>query len=189
VASAATLGRVRERFHKTRLRDGIAKVRERLSALATVGSAWPWAWYWPNGELPDVIRYLSACTSPDDRVLVTWAAPEYFYYAQRGFGAGHALFIPRTFESLADRQKIVERLERERVPIALINESTRDEFARAYPELEAYLSGRYFAAGHFTIRDHSRIAVAVREGIVASGSFGNDAWPCGFQWLTGDAGR
>jgi hypothetical protein len=184
VASAATLGRIRERFHETRLRDGVGKVRERLSALAHVGSVWPWGWYWPNGDLPEVIRYLSACTSADHRVLVTWTAPEYLYYAQRGFGAGHALFIPRTFATQPDRQKIIERLEREHVPIALINESTRDEFARAYPELEAYLSGRYYAVGHFTTRDHSRIVVAVRNGIVASGSFGNDAWPCGFQSLS-----
>jgi hypothetical protein len=189
VASAATLGRVSERFHETRLQDGVAKVRERLSALAHIGSAWPWAWYWPNGDLPEVIRYLSACTSADDRVVVTWAAPEYLYYAQRGFGAGHALFIPRAFESPADRQKIVERLEGERVPIALINESTHDEFARAYPELDAYLSGRYFAVGYFTTRDGSRIAVAVRDGMVASSSYGYDAWPCGFQPLSGDVQR
>jgi hypothetical protein len=189
VSSAATLGRVTERFHETRLWDGVAKARERLSALAHVGSAWPWAWYWPNGDLPDVIRYLSACTSPDDRVLVTWAAPEYFYYAQRGFGAGHALFIPRTFARPADRQKIVERLERDPVLIALINETTREEFARAYPELETHLSARYFKVGHFTTRDHSRIAVAVRDGIVASSSFGSDAWPCGLQSLSGDSRR
>jgi hypothetical protein len=188
VASAATLGRMKERLHETRLGDGVAKVRERLTTLARVGSEWPWEWYWPNGDLPDVIRYLRACTSADDRVLVTWSAPEYFYYAQRGFGAGHALFIPRTFASAADRQKIVERLERERVPIALINESTRDEFARAYPEVDAYVSGRYYEVGHFTTRDRSRIAVAVRDGVVFSGSFGNDVWPCGFQSLSGDVG-
>jgi hypothetical protein len=188
VASAATLGRVTARFHETRLRDGVAKARERLTALAHVGSAWPWAWYWPNGDLPDVIRYLSACTSTDDRVLVTWAAPEYFYYAQRGFSAGQALFIPRTFTGAADRRKIIERLERERVPIALINESTHDEFSRAYPELDAYLSGRYFTVGHFTTRDQSRIAVAVRDGVFASGSFGADAWPCGLRFL-GDEER
>lgn len=188
VASAATLGRVNVRFHETRLGDGLAKVRERFTALAQVGSTWPWAWYWPNGDLPDVIRYLRACTSPDDRVLVTWAAPEYFYYAQRGFGAGHALFIPRTFATPTDNQKIVERLEHERVPIALINESTHDEFARAYPKLDAYLSERYFAIGHFTTRDSSRIAVAVRDGIVASGSFGTEAWPCGLKSLS-DAER
>jgi hypothetical protein len=188
VASAATLGSMQERLHETRLRDGVAKVRERLTTLAHVGSAWPWEWYWPNGDLPDVIRYLRTCTAADDRVLVTWSAPEYFYYAQRGFGAGHALFIPRTFTSVADRQKIVERLEHERVPIALINETTRDEFARAYPEVEAYISGRYYTVGHFTTRDRSRIAVAVRDGVVFSGSFGNDVWPCGFRSLSGDVG-
>jgi hypothetical protein len=182
-ASAATLG------HDTRLRDGVAKVRERLGALAHVGSTWPWAWYWPNGDLPDVIRYLRACTAADDRVLVTWAAPEYSYYAQRGFGAGQALFMPRTFTGPDDRQKIIERLERERVPIALINESTGEEFSRAYPELAAYLSGRYFTVGHFSTRDQSRIAVAVREGFVASGSFGTEGWPCGLTFLGGQARR
>jgi hypothetical protein len=184
VASAATLGRIRERFHETRLGDGVGKVRERLKALADVGSVWPWAWYWPNGDLPEVIRYLSACTSVDDRVLVTWAAPEYVYYAQRGFGAGHALFIPRTFTTPPDRQRIIKRLERQHVPIALINESTRDEFAQAYPELEAHLSGQYYAVGHFTTPDSSRVAVTVRTGIVASGSFGAEAWPCGFRSLS-----
>jgi hypothetical protein len=189
IASAATLGRVAERFHETRLRDGVAKVRERFSALARVGSAWPWAWYWPNGDLPDVIPYLRSCTAADDRVLVTWAAPEYSYYAQRGFGAGQVLFMPRTFAGPEDRRKIIERLERERVPIALINESTRDEFSRAYPELAAYLAGRYFTVGYFSTRDQSQIAVAVREGFVASGSFGTEGWPCGLTFLGGEARR
>lgn len=189
VTSAATLGRVAERFHETRLMDGVAKARERLSALAHAGTVWPWAWYWPNGDLPGVIHYLKTCTAPEDRVLVTWPAPEYFYYAQRGGGAGQVWFMPRRFARSEARQRVVERLERERVPIALINESTRDELSRVYPELEALLSGRYFTVGHFSTRGAPQVAVAVRTDFLATGSYGAEKWPCGFTLLDGEARR
>ena len=109
------------------------------------------------------------------------------------FLAGTCVFawreVVRARRQIRRLQEQVERLERERVPIALINESTRDEFSRAYPELAAYLSGRYFTVGRFSTRDQSRIAVAVREGFVASGSFGTEGWPCGLTFLDGQAQR
>ena len=62
-------------------------------------------------KLPDAVRYLNSCTTPDEAVLLTWAAPEYYYFAKRRFGAGHALFLPPdAFTGLDDQRLMLARM-------------------------------------------------------------------------------
>ena len=179
--SAVTIGHLDQQVEKSRIRDGFSKVGERVIALADAGTSWPWAWYWPGGEQPPVIEYLNECTAPTDRILMTWSAPEFFFFSGRSFGAGHALFMPGSFATPADRRKMIQRLNRERVPIALINETRRDEFALSFPELNTLLSDRYATVATFTIRDGSNITIAVRDRLVATRTYGPDSWPCDFE--------
>jgi len=179
--SAVTVGHLDERVEKSRIGDGLSKVEERVTALADAGTSWPWTWYWPSGDQPAVIEYLNECTAPTDRVLMTWSAPEFFFFSGRSFGAGHALFMPGSFATPADREKMIERLDGERVPIALINETERDAFALSFPELDALLRDRYATVATFTIRDGSSIAIAVRDRLRATRTYGPDGWPCGFD--------
>jgi hypothetical protein len=150
----------------------------RANAIVAAGREWPWRRYWPNGSPPDAVEYLNACTRPDERIWLTWQAPEFYVFARRGFGAGHAMTMaPHSYTSTDDQQLMIARLD-DRVPLVLINESTRGEFAEAYPRVDEYVHGRYVSAGKFTIRGGSVITIAVRRGLTPTRAWGPHAWPC-----------
>jgi hypothetical protein len=162
-----------------RLVDSPASTRQRMEAVMSAGREWPWPEYWPAGELPPAIQYLHACTDPDDRLLVTWPAPEYYVFSRRGFGAGHANFLaPRAYTSAEDQALMVSRIERHQVPLVFINESRRPEFAAAYPRVNEYLREHYIPAGEFTIRDSSVVTIGARRGLTPASTYGEQQWPC-----------
>ena len=175
------LGGLEGRLKDTRIADGPSAMERQLASVKQSGTAWPWERFWPAGALPPAVRYLNACTTQDDAVLLTWAAPEYYFFAQRKFGAGHALFLPPdAFTTLHDRQKMLAQMNRERIPIVLINETRRQEFAKAYPEVDRYISDQYTPAGAYDIRDGSHVIVAIGRKFKANGTYAAEGWPCGF---------
>ncbi len=185
-ASVSVLGKVGEQFRETRVMDGMSKVQERVAFIRESGTVWPWDRFWPAGPLPDAVRYLNACTDPRDHILLTWSAPEYFYFSRRAFASGHAIpLAPRAFTSEDDQRRMVSRVASERVPLALINDTRAEQFAIAYPLLDRYVRDHYTPAGHFTVRDGSEITIAVRKDVAVTGRFGEAGWPC----VTSAAGR
>jgi hypothetical protein len=176
------LGDLGGRIKDTGVADGPAAMERTLQSVRQAGTVWPWERFWPAGELPIAVRYLNACTTRADAVLLTWAAPEYYFFARRRFGAGHALFLPPdAFTTQHDQQRMLAQLRRERIPVVLINETRREEFAKAYPEVDRYVADEYRPAGHFDIRDGSRITVAIGRTFKASGTYEAEGWPCGFD--------
>jgi hypothetical protein len=172
---------LRSHVRETRIQDGVGGMLERLANRRTAGTDWPWSSYWPAGPVPDVIRYLRVCTAPSDRLLVTWPASEYYYFAGRAFAGGHSqLLAPRAFTAERDQELMIARIEGYSVPVVLINEAERPQFERTYPLLDRYLRDRYRPIGQFTIRGNETITIAVHEGLRASSTFGPEAWPCGF---------
>jgi hypothetical protein len=173
---------VADRVKDTGIVNGPASVERSIASMKESGTVWPWQRFWPAGEMPAAVRYLNACTTRDEAVLLTWAAPEYYFFAQRKFGAGHALFLPPdAFTTKHDQDRMLEQIGRERIPVVLINETRREEFARAYPEVDRYIAEHYTAAGQFNIRDGSHITVAVGGGFKSRGSYAPEGWPCGFD--------
>ena len=115
-------------------------------------------------------------------MLLTWAAPEYYYFSQRRFGAGHALFLPPdAFTTARDQALMLARLRKERIPIVLINETRRAEFAMAYGQVDSYLRKAYVPAGHFQIHEGSDVTIAIRRDLTPQRAYGADRWPCGFE--------
>jgi hypothetical protein len=177
-----TLSSVGDRIQAAALTKGWAGMSARAATVRRDGTEWPWESNWPSGRMPDVVRYLDECTSPSDRLLLTWAAPEYHYFARRQFAAGHALLLPpRAFTGALHQERMIARLEHQFVPIVLINETRHDEFVRSYGLLATYLSERYVAAGHYRIYDDSVITVAQRRDLRATGAYGPNNWPCHFE--------
>jgi hypothetical protein len=182
VAGIWHLGSLTERLRDTRVADGFGTMARTIKGVEETGTQWPWQRFWPAGEMPDAVRYLNACTNRDDAVLLTWAAPEYYFFARRRFGAGHALFLPPdAFTTAHDQELMLARMRRQRVPIVLINETRRKEFADAYGEVDRYLQQEYMAAGHFQIREGSDVTVAVRRDAKPERTYGAERWPCGFD--------
>jgi hypothetical protein len=85
---------------------------------------------------------------------------------------------PRSYTTPQDQELMIERLERQRVPIVLINESRRREFSSSYDRVDDYLRGRYAVAGQFMIRGDTTISIAVRRGMKATMVYGDQQWPC-----------
>ena len=182
VAGMWNLGSLTERFRDTRVADGLGTIARTIEGVEETGTQWPWQRFWPAGEMPDAVRYLNACTTTDEAVLLTWAAPEYYFFAKRRFGAGHALFLPPdAFTTMHDQERMIARMRRQRLPIVLINETRRKEFADAYGEVDRYLQQTYQAAGHFRIREGSDVTIAVRRDLKPEGTYGSERWPCGFD--------
>jgi len=181
-ASMWMLGDVGSRIMETRVIDGPGTIERTIEGVKETGTVWPWERFWPAGELPPAVRYLNACTTRDDAVLLTWAAPEYYFFARRRFGAGHALFLPPdAFTTAHDQERMLERIRHDRIPIVLINESRNEEFAKAYPDVERYLRAEYVPAGHFDIRDGSHITIAIHRTLKGSRTYEPEGWPCGFD--------
>jgi hypothetical protein len=187
VAAATTaamwdLGNVTDRLRETRVTDGLDLMERTLQGIKETGTQWPWERFWPAGEVPEAVRYLNACLTPDEAVMVTWKAPEYYYFSRRRFGGGHAVFeSPAAFSTPHDRALMIERLERGRVPIVLINETEWPAFARARPDVDAYLKREYASAGHFQIHDGSDVTIAARRDLKPERTYGAERWPCGFE--------
>ena len=91
--------------------------------------------------VPALTRYVFDCTSPDDRVLVTWFAPEIFFYSERAFAGGQVYLQPRWHASAADQQLTVERMSRERVPLVLVRSSSDNR--TYFPTVNEYILANY----------------------------------------------
>ena len=135
------------------------------------------------GDLPPLIEYLRACTAPTDRILVTWFAPEYFFFAQRGFAAGHAIFVPPSFSTPSDQAWMLARLERTRVPLAILNKGNYGDFSGTYPLLDQYLGEHYAPVGDLTLDNEMELTLLAQTGWRARSTFGEDEWPCELEPL------
>ena len=169
---------VSERFREMRILDGPAAVLQRAVAITERTSAWSER-VWPHGKQPEVVAYVKACTASTDRLLVTWPSPEYYFFARRPFAAGHALLFG--FSNEADQLAMRSRLERESVPVVLIDETNRHEFARRYALLDAYVRDRYRVVAREAAHDGRTIAIAIRRDVRATSSYGANGWPCGLR--------
>jgi len=187
--SVDALGHVREEIRESQITEGLGSVRARALSVIHDGETWPWAPYWPAGDIPEVVTYIRECTRPQDRLLMTWPAPEFFFFAQRGFSAGHVMLQPGTFTGPEHQRLMVSRLERDRPPIALINETGRPAFAASFPAVDAYVSRRYLPVQRFSLRDGSKIVLAVRSDWHPTGSYGRDRLPCEAAPATVAVGR
>ena len=181
-ASIWNLGSLTERLRDTRVADGVGVMWRTVEGVRETGTQWPWERFWPAGELPEAVRYLNACTDPEEAVLLTWAAPEYYFFAKRRFAAGHALFLPPdAFTTPHDQELMLARMRRQRIPIVLINETRREEFANAYGEVDRYIRQEYVPSGRFKIREGSDVLIVLRRDLKPERTYGAERWPCGFE--------
>lgn len=169
-------GNVWNRVYAIGAFDG--SVVERLSTRRAELLEWPWASAWPNGRLPPVIEYLNACTEPNDRVFVTWFAPEIHVFANRRFAAGHAYLLGRSHLSTEYQQLMLQRLMQENVPVVLMNGRERPWLASRYPLVAAYLGEHYGIAGTYYTETGDEIDVATRRDTLPTRADDATGWPC-----------
>jgi hypothetical protein len=178
IVSAGVVGEAGSQVESSRLDRGPAEMFERGRSLARAHRQWPWAGRWPSGELPGAIRYIAACTRPSDKLFVPWFAPEYYFFARRGFAGGHALLWAPSFSSAEDQAQIVARLRQEQPPLAIVNEAERLKLEQLYPAINRYLSEQYRVVGDWVAEGGSSITILARQGWGEQSAYGPAAWPC-----------
>ena len=145
VGGASASGGFAARLSRAGVLDGPAGVWTQLGEVTRGLRTRPIDDWAPPGStgLRALARYLLDCTAPSDRVLVTWYAPDVFFYAERGFAGGQAFLYGELHASVADQRLTLERMQRQSVPIILARRDRVDFFRRDFPLIYDYVQTRY----------------------------------------------
>ena len=101
-----------------------------------------------------IVEYVRECTLENDRVLVSWFFPELYYFAQRSFAGGLVVVFGEHWSEERFQKRAIDELTARPALVVILEEQG---FALHYPELDAYIRGRYGAVGVTNFGD-SRLA-------------------------------
>jgi hypothetical protein len=138
-----------------RLLRAPSALARRVSAVTTeLAASPPGRTYFPDdGALAGIATYLRTCTPADARVLVTWFAPEVFFFSQRGFAGGMAVFLGEHWSSEADQRRTIEQVELQPVPLVIVQAASENGFRSTFPRVAAYVDAQYRLAGMTSFGD------------------------------------
>ena len=136
------MGSVPEQLDRAGVFNGFDRIPERAATL-TREMERPWAGRLvPSavaGEMRPFFDYVERCVPTDQRLLVAAWLPEVAVLAQRPFAGGQLWFMPGALKTKADHARVMRRLDRQRVPVAVFRRPAYDELALEFPELDAYI--------------------------------------------------
>jgi hypothetical protein len=122
-------------------------------------------------------KYVDRCTRPDDRLLVGGFMVEVPFYAQRLFAAGQEYF-GSYFESPANERFALGRLQRQRVPFALIPSDDQAEFDRSFSIVAPYVHAHYAPLTEVPVDEDQTIRILVSRELPVSNRDAETGWPC-----------
>jgi len=94
-------------------------------------------------------RYVMRCTAPSDRLFIAGAFdPQVYFYTERPFAGGMVHFMRPWHASLPEQRVTIERLERQKVPIALILDL--GSFQRGFSYVADYIHTWYTEVAYST---------------------------------------
>jgi hypothetical protein len=177
---ASVMGSVEEQLDRANVLAGLHRIPERFVTLVRDMER-PWAGRLvpsaPASEMRPFFDYVPRCIPPDQRVLVAAFLPEVAVLSQRPFAGGQIWFMAGAMSSPADHALVLQRLERQRVPVAVIRRPTYDDLALDFPELDAYIMGRFTEVARWPLGDDD--AVYLMMGMKqATGTDAKTGWPC-----------
>lgn len=181
LVTVSTVGRAAEQLHRTDLWVGVGQVPRLLQAKTAELTDRLSRRQLPDGRLIPLFPffdYLDRCTTARHRLLITGNAPEIYVYAQRPFAAGHSSFIEGYYQSDADRQRFLARVEEQVVAFTLVMTDQYDDWRRNLPELDTFVTGRFRQLADIPIDDERNIRVLVHTGLPPSRIDQTTGWPC-----------
>jgi hypothetical protein len=134
----------------------------------------------PDAEGPlRLAVYLRQCTRSTDRVLMQYYLPQVLALAERGFAGGHADLRPGFFATPEAQQLTIARLERQSVPVVVLETGqSLAAFRESFPLITAYLDERYMPAGERDIDDRYTVHLLVKKTAVPARQYAPLDWPC-----------
>jgi hypothetical protein len=172
-----------DRLDKASLTERWGKGFERASSLAQqIRESWrleSWAQKPDRPELYDLVFYVNACTQPTDRVLVQAYIPQVLALAGRAFAGGHADLRPGFFGSTSAQELTIARLQRQSVPVVLLEAGeSYGNFREGFPLVTAYLEQHYRVAGTRRFDGRFGTTLLVRKDREPTGTYAPLGWPC-----------
>ena len=190
VGGSGASGGFGARLERAGIRDGPAGIWTHLGVVTRRLRDRPIDDWAPPGStgLAALTRYLLDCTTPADRILVTWFAPEVFYYAERGFAGGQTYLHGRWHASVSDQRLTLERMQRQSVPIILARRDRVEHFRRGFPLIYDYVQSRYRLVSESTFGgEPTEFLVFVDTRLDPVGEHPVLGLPC-YRQMTADAG-
>jgi hypothetical protein len=160
-------------------RQTIGRMRNVVQNLRDGWDPSTWSTTAGRSELFTLSLYLNRCTAPTDRIFVQSYLPQVLGLARRGFAAGYGDLRPGFDVTPGAQALALQRLRRQRVPIALL--ATGDSlanFREDFPLLTGYFDAEYDVAGRHTFDDRFGVTLLVRAGLPRTPVFEPLGWPC-----------
>lgn len=179
--SAAALGEARDRVVASGVLTGPAAVMERFQKVNEYLTTSPPINGWHDTgsvALRAIAEWVRACTEPSDRLLVVGWAADLYFYAERPFAGGQVYLYPEWHSSLADQTLTVERLKRQRVPIAISPVDGQPATRQSFPIVLDYVDRHYTHVVRAKFGSPWEYDVLVRRDIPPIGTYTPLDLPC-----------
>jgi hypothetical protein len=85
--------------------------------------------------------------------------------------------MPGALNTAADHERVMRRLEHQRVPVAVYRRPSYDDIAVDFPELDAYIKGRFAEVATYSLGDNDAV-VLLMDKSQATGTDAKTGWPC-----------
>ena len=172
-----------DRLDKSSMAERWGKPPERAAGIARqLKDEWDLRTWEARPERPDLITlsmYVNACTAPTDRVLVQGYLPQVLALAKRAFAGGHADLRPGFFATDSAQRLMLDRLQRQSVPIVLLdNDASLEHFRSEFPLVTAYIDDQYRLVGTREFDGRFGISLFVRKELTPQGTWEPLGWPC-----------
>jgi hypothetical protein len=180
VWSAGTVGGAGERLRAAGILRAPGSIPERVVSVTSELRRSPIDVWAPDGSpgIRALTRYIHTCTTPEDRVLVTWFEPGVFFYAQRPFAGGQVYLDPGWHDSPHDQRLTIARMQAQRVPIVLVRAEVERLYEQRFPLVHDYVRQRYRTAARSTFGADEEYAVLVDRSVQPSGRYEPLDLPC-----------
>jgi hypothetical protein len=152
----------------------------RLDATARTLHSRPIDAWAPPGSTGEraLSRYIYQCTAPTDRVLAANFLPELNFYSERGFAGGQVYLLVGWHATMTDQQLTVARLERQRVPVMILDEASQDATWAHFPLVAAHVREHYTVAATSTFGGDRVYVVYVNRDLSPTGNYEPLGLPC-----------
>jgi hypothetical protein len=181
-ASVVVIGETREQLDRAGASAGLTSLPETVASRTAQLRARFSPEQIPSSTafaLLPFFEYVDRCLGQADRIFIPAYFPEAVVWARRPFAGGQIYIQGGTLLAPVDHRLIIDRLHRQRVPVALIDPDVLEAFAPTFPELGDYVQGSFSETWLTPAGARAAAGPEVRfDTRLATGRDAATGWPC-----------